>query len=134
MRNDGVFARDTAVLFGTACRIASCAPFRHGTSTDQIDRGCGVGARRDRRRACRRRDVAWRPGGACSPRLAAAAGTAAPLESSVAEHEREYPAGSPLTADTRFYLQRLSDVLRSRHLRWQPAHAVLSVSEFSIIL
>src|SRR5688572_14548984 len=32
------------------------------------------------------------------------------------------------------YLQRLSDVLRSRHLRWQPAHAVLSVSEFSIIL
>lgn len=32
------------------------------------------------------------------------------------------------------YLQRLSCVLRSRHLRWQPAHAVLSSSEMSIIL
>ena len=32
------------------------------------------------------------------------------------------------------YLQRLAGVLRSRHLRWQPAHAALSVSERSIIL
>ena len=32
------------------------------------------------------------------------------------------------------YLQRLAGVLRSRHLRWQPAHAALSVSAMSIIM
>ena len=32
------------------------------------------------------------------------------------------------------YLQRFSGGLRSRHLRWQPEHAALSVSESAISL
>jgi hypothetical protein len=31
------------------------------------------------------------------------------------------------------YLQRLAGVLRSRHLRWQPAHDALNVSAVAII-
>jgi hypothetical protein len=125
MPNDRCLRSDTAVAFSTACGIAFRLVSRYGTSTDQIDRGRGVGARRQPDRACRGRDVAWRPGGACSSRSAAAAGTAAALESSVTDDEREHTAGSPMTgASTACPLchtagPSLGDVNETRGASWR---------------